>query len=494
LIAQLTTAYTIFRRTTLLSLLTTSALLLICFTYRETSSWREWGELHPTSGTWIATASDASHGLLYRPLDSPLGYGGTRYGPVRTLAQAFLLRAGMGPIHSTFFVGIASMALLLTATFFLMRQMQTPPAFAAALTCTLLAAGGARLAFLAGLSDVLAAGLNFSGLIAINSLVADPSRPRKILTLLIASTLFVLAAFTKITSIFGITAAFFWLLLKGRRRPAFQLAMIFLAEVFVAFLVTEYDSDGRFLSVFRASALAGGNLSGLAGAPDIFFGKLFRADPIAGGFWMAGVTAALFVRPRMQLSTLLLIITTLATIPIFGTPGTDINHLLDLEVASLLCVAVWFNSGRVIATMPVALVIVATLCACQMCVREAGGIERDSPRRQALAALTDAAKSSATGPLLSENPLLPVLAGERPYLLDGFMFAGFTAKDPDLASHMFDDLDHQRFRAVILAPSRGLPEANIPATFTHEVMPHLSASYELIATDGRYLVYLPRLR
>jgi hypothetical protein len=483
-----------FRRCVLVALLIASVLLVICFGYREGISWRDWGDLHPTSGTWIATASDASFGLLYRPIYSSLGYGGCRYAPLRSLIQAALLRVGMGPIGSTFLIGIASMAALLAAAFVLMRQMETPAGFAAAMMCFILAAGAARLAVLAGLSDVLAAALNFWGIIAVVRLTVDPGRHQRIFAVLPASTLFVLALLTKITSIFGIVTALVWLLMRHRGRLASKLAVIFLIEALVAFFATQLASHGRFLSVFAASALAGGAIRGLGEAPIIFFGTLFRSDPVTGGFWIAGVIAAICSRPRMQLATLLLMVTTAATVPIFGTPGTDINHLLDLEVASLLCVAACFTSGRTIAAVPVGLVIAMTLYSCDLCLREAHRIERDSPRAQVEFALADAAGSPLTGPLLSENPLLPILAGERPYLLDGFMFAGFASKRPEFAANLLDDLDHRRFRAVILAPSRGIAEAKLEATFTHEVMPRVRANYELVATDGRYLVFLPRSR
>jgi hypothetical protein len=377
---------------------------------------------------------------------------------------------------------------LFVAMFFLMRGNGTPPGIAAILTILLLAAGAARLAMLAGLSDILAAGINYCGIIVVITLVRKPRSS----AVLLAATLFALAGLTKVTSIFGILTAIIWLVLQRRSKSAALLAAVFVAELAIGGFVVQWISDGRFISVMRGSALVGGNVSDLADAPVIFFGMLVRNDPVSGLFWLAGVIAAVCSRPRLGIATLLLIATTLATIPIFGTPGTDLNHLIDLDVAAILCVAACLGTSRRISLLPVGIVAAGVLLACGLSISEAGAIEKDPPRAQIERALADAQQAKNAGPLLSENPLLPVLLGERPYMVDAFMFAGFAERDPEITRRLFDDLDHRRFRAVILAPSRGLAEAKLPATFTHVVLPRVEANYQLVATDGRYLVYLPK--
>ncbi|MGD0140755.1 MAG: hypothetical protein ABSD28_17955, partial [Tepidisphaeraceae bacterium] len=92
------------------------------------------------------------------------------------------------------------------------------------------------------------------------------------------------------------------------------------------------------------------------------------------------------------------------------------------------------------------------------------------------------------------NPTLPILAGERPYMLDCFMFSVIDLKHPGVGDKLRDDLAHQRFRAVIVTPE-----------LTHNTMPTptdpwpgflilMRTRYELKATEGRNLVYLPKMR
>jgi hypothetical protein len=58
-------------------------------------------------GAWLALASDFSHGILYRPLFGPLGYGGTRFFPLY-----FVLTALIAKFH----LSLESSALILSST------------------------------------------------------------------------------------------------------------------------------------------------------------------------------------------------------------------------------------------------------------------------------------------------------------------------------------------------------------------------------------------
>jgi hypothetical protein len=53
-------------------------------------------------------------------------------------------------------------------------------------------------------------------------------------------------------------------------------------------------------------------------------------------------------------------------------------------------------------------------------------------------------------PILAENPLLPILAGQRPYVLDSFTFRLIAERDQRLAEAMRRAVLDQAFSAVIL--------------------------------------------
>src|SRR5262245_19578317 len=74
-------------------------------------------------GIWLGLAVDASHGVLYRPLDGPDGIGGSRYFPLFYLLIAGGITAGLAPITAGYVVGAASIALLLAGIFIFLRRL-----------------------------------------------------------------------------------------------------------------------------------------------------------------------------------------------------------------------------------------------------------------------------------------------------------------------------------------------------------------------------------
>src|SRR5689334_12527807 len=68
-------------------ILATAALLLIC-ALRTVVSWRHDANMDHVSGVWTTMAQDLLHGVFYRPVAGPLGYGGTRYMPLFFSLQA----------------------------------------------------------------------------------------------------------------------------------------------------------------------------------------------------------------------------------------------------------------------------------------------------------------------------------------------------------------------------------------------------------------------
>ena len=53
-------------------------LFFAAFSVFLVAAWKNYEHLNPTAGVWTASAIDASKGVLYRPIESDIGYGGTR--------------------------------------------------------------------------------------------------------------------------------------------------------------------------------------------------------------------------------------------------------------------------------------------------------------------------------------------------------------------------------------------------------------------------------
>jgi len=548
-------------------LLAASGLLATGCAFRQVVSWRNYGDVEDEGGIWTAIALDAKNGILYRPIVSDIGYGGTRYGPLHVVLHAGLLKAGMAPVDSGFLIGVVTAAAALAGIYQLMRRLKVPASFAIALTSFFLSAFSVRSGILSIKADLLAAALDVWGLIAalplaermrdtcgkefppplvlrgragvgaeglpstvecrsahetptltlprstrggeeeglqnVSRTLAErqqKAESRRWPAILLAGTCFALAAASKVTSLFGIATVVTWLLLRGEMKIAARLVGVFCIGVIAAALAVQWASGGRAMGVFAASAAAGGGLRRLAQAPLYFFPAIFSRDRVVGGFWIAALVMLLTRRNWRSLPTILLGYSTLGTLAIFGSRGTDMNHLMDLHLASLVVLAVACQSGGQalhagwIARFVLLVIAAISLHAAHSCLNDVDYIRQHHPRATMNACLADAAASPVRGPLFAENPMLPILAGERPYVLDCFLFSVIDLKHPSIGDKLRDDLAHQRFRAVI-----------VTGELTHNTMPTptdpwpqflilMRTRYELKATEGRNLVYLPKMQ
>jgi hypothetical protein len=137
------------------------------------------------------------------------------------------------------------------------------------------------------------------------------------------------------------------------------------------------------------------------------------------------------------------------------------------------------------------LVILLTLAAAASSLREVGRI-RQQARREHFAAVMAMVQTEGPGAILSDDPLLPLLAGQRPYLLDCFMFRAVTARDPAIGNKLWNDLAEKKFRVVILSPVGGPTELEHAGSFGEEAIGHILPGYQMIKQEGRFLVFVPR--
>jgi hypothetical protein len=469
-------------------LILAAIVLVLCLAARLITSWHNFGDLFTTSGVWTAMAVDlADDGTLYRQLISPLGYGGTRYAPLYPVLQAGLMRLGMTPIGSGYFLTLIAMAIAAAGLYTLMRRLRVPSTIAGSITCFALAAN----CFLEGVAqihgDPLAIALELWGLVSILSLAdCDPKRTWTPITL--AAICFAFAAAAKVTSIFGIVSAFAWLILHGRRWPALRLAAVWAIDVTVLVLATQWASHGRAIGIFHRTAAGGGGFATLAQGPHRFADAMLHSDHVAFGFWILALALFLIRRTWNSLPALLFFVTTAGTIAIFGSPGTGINHLMSLQVASIIVVGVSLAQLRTLRPVAVGAILLLVAVGVVNCIRQAREIRQDRARDSLEIVLNDIRQSSVPGPIYANDPFIPILADQRPYVLDGFMARLMRQKDPASAGKLWDDLEQVRFSAVI---------TNVhPADWTDVVADdaliarHLD-KYHLESVRGSFQVFLP---
>jgi Dolichyl-phosphate-mannose-protein mannosyltransferase len=465
-----------------------SLLLVLCLGMRLTTSWKTYGDLDTPSGVWATMAVDLVDGnTLYRPIISPLGYGGTRYAPLHPAIQAGLMRLGMGTIDSGYFISLVTTLAALGAIYSLIRRMGLSPLLAAMTALLTLSAN----CFLQGITkihgDPLALALELWGLVVAVARLDRPTRSR-IGSLVLLSIFFALAISAKITSVFGITAVLAWLSLRGRRREALQLFVLWAMGAAILIAATEWVSQWHAIEIFIQTAAGGGGIASLLKGPRRFASVMVYQDRVALGFWILGIAVLLIDRTWKTLPGLFFVVTTMGTVAIFGSPGTGINHLMSLQAASILILGASLAKTQSVRLPVAAAVIALIILGAISCGRQVIELRNHRERERLEAVISDIRRSTVAGPIYANDPLIPILAGQRPYLLDGFMARLIRQKDPASAAKLWDDLQHARFRAVV-THSHPADWSDVVADDA-VIAAHLGR-YRLVSVRDTLQIYLP---
>jgi Dolichyl-phosphate-mannose-protein mannosyltransferase len=475
-------------------LIATSGILVVAVSIRLVVSWRHYGDLGAPGGIVAAIATDLfDDGTLYRPMISDLGYGGTRYAPLFPVLQAGLMRLGMPVIASGYLISFVATIAIIAAIYALMRRMGAPIALAAGAACLVLCGNCFREEIADIRADTLALALDLWGVVMVVDLADRKKTADSWIRLSLIAAIFALSLAAKITSIFGIVAVVAWLSLRGRRGQALRLAAAWVVAVALLSLATQWASHGRAIAVFRAAAAGGGGINYFMRGPERFFEHLLNNDRAVFCFWILAVSILILERSWKSLPALLLIVTTAGTLLIFGSPGTSINHLLDIQAASILFVG-WrlARGGPIHFAVALASALIGIMSV-QACCRQIAEIRQDDNRRRLEAVIRDIRQSTVIGPIYAYDTLIPILAGERPYILDGFISRVQRIENPASANKLWDDLAHARFSAVIPHPYRQEWQESSYERDETLLRSHLDRYY-LRSEHGSDEVYLPKPR
>ncbi|MFQ5449958.1 MAG: hypothetical protein ACE5E9_04980 [Nitrospinaceae bacterium] len=301
----------------------------------------------PTSGVWASLAYDFSKGVFYRPLISEAGYGGTRYMPLFFVLHGFLIQIFGDPLTTGVALTLTAALLLGLGIYFVLRELGVPwrlaLPFAGAVNCTI----SYLLDTLTIRGDFLAAAFNIWAI----GFALKHHASRSKFYLVLSVTAFTCAFLTKFTSLFGLLAVSLFYFFSGHRGSAWKLLLGTGLGIVVSLTAINSISEGRALESFLACATGG--LENMEPYRFIlhFLSEGIR-DPIFFGLF--GFCLVLFVmnaKERWKEFPCLLFGATLAfTLVIYSSPGTASNHLLDLQVAIIIFLAVQFSRNRTHAT------------------------------------------------------------------------------------------------------------------------------------------------
>jgi len=484
------------RRGNLLLLLAAAALGMATAA-RLPASWASGNALNHVSGAWMTLAEDLAQGQFYRPmLDAELGgYGGTRWFPLAFAAHAALRLAGLELVTAGYALSLAIGLLTVAAAFVLLRRTGVAPAPAAAFSVLTLGTFATQYALSSIRYDLLPVALGAFGLAA---LARGPSRR----ALAVASVLFALGFAAKASALTAPAAAVAWLLVRRERRAAISLGALVAAGAVAVVAITDSLSDGRFLAILQATATGGARLRDLLASPVRLAQHLAISDPAAIALLAAAVAVTLVggrrhVRAARRgttgpelLPVLWLGAALAGVLVVFASPGTDENHLAELEVAAALVLGVSWRARGTAGSIARGLAPVT----CALGVLVAAGMARQDLTRSRLAELRAVAAALPPGVVISEDPLLPLVAGQRPFLLDGWALRLGSERDPALALPLLEGFRRDEFAAVVLFEDLDSPSARgwyDRGNLGLEVVGEVARHYRLAERYGRYHLYLP---
>lgn len=468
------------------------ALILLITALRASVCWTNDAEVSHAAGVIITMAADLKNGLFYRPLFGPVGYGGTRYFPLYFCLHALLLKLGMPILLSAYLLSAAGIILLMVGTFYLLRELRVEPWLAACSAGVLLASGSAQLSLVSPHPDGLASALNVWGL----AVIARPRPSRR--KILLASALFTLAWSAKFTTVFGLAAAFVWLLSTGFPHMAWQLAAETLSGYSLVAGAVVFASQGRALEIFRACASGGTNLMLMASGPWNMTIVAAQGDRGLLLFvflaLLAFASLAFSASSWQNLPALFFIATIAVTAAIFGSPGTNNNHLLDIQIAAVILFTTWLanRASPLQKQLGVCAFALATLAAVIPLWHHLKAWDRPyHPRRfqTVLALVGDTQK-----PVLTENPVIPVLRGGQPYVLDPWMVQLLRKRIPNFEEPLLEALRNRSFGAVVLMKNPATDFGRWwyeTASFGPGFVSAVSENYRLALVIDDQRVYLP---
>jgi hypothetical protein len=443
-----------------------------------------------TSGVWMTLAVDYADGLLYRPVLSEAGYGGTRYMPLFFMIHGVLIRLFGDPTLTGVLLMQASVLFMIAGMARLMMLHAVPPALSWAIAGLTLATSLFQQYLTSLNCDYLAAGLSLWGLVFF--LEAQPSPRRAALAKAFASLLFVLAFYTKFSTVYAPAAVFLSLVLTRQWRAVARFSALSLALVAAFALLFVYLSDGRIIDSLTATATGGTDLAYASGLFRRFAMELALFNPAVGICFLLGLAKWVLDGPVRWRSPLHLtfVMVTLVTIATFSSRGIAGNHAIPLAAVSLVLAGTAVTGNRIERRVLAGgfALLGLILLACWM-----PGVP--SPLKTIRAeAIPPSAEIKArvarwlpeNGLMASENPTFAVVAGQPVFVLDAFSLAAFVRNADPAGTDFLQRIRKRDFDVLIgfNPKAEWSPEGGEPVA--------LSAYYMPVDRLGHRTVMIPR--
>ena len=440
-----------------------------------------------TSGVWTALAFDFSEGFLYRPIFSGAGYGGTRYMPLFFMIHGGLIRFGLDPVSAGFVAMQTSVGAMLVVMFLILRRLGLSVLMAAGLALVSLCTSIFQQYVTDVNCDYFAATL---GLIALATYLPAAERPegRSRSHLALAAGFSALAFCTKFTSVYVPAAILLHLALNRRWSDAMFFVGAGVMTVAALVGLLEVTSGGLMWENLARTATGGTEISYAIWFPLRFVEEIFYQNPAVGVLFVTAAIAWLSNSAGQRSSPvgIAFAMNSLATLITFASAGIAGNHVIALQAFSLLMIGACLTDVRIRAVASTSFALLSIfLVAAWLPGVPSPRKSLDIASRETAAELTSAIQEARqyAGPVLSDNPMVPVILGERAYLLDKFSFDKLYRTDPDVRADFESRISNRQFPVIVLSD-----EFDSPA---REIMHY---NYNDAGAVGGFRILVPRTK
>ena len=362
------------------------------------------------------------------------------------------------PVTAGYSLSLATLLFLDLGIYFLLRETGTPKSIAVPLTFLVHASISFQLLTLETRGDFLAAGLNVWGIL----LALKHFRTHSWGLLTLSVGFFVAAIFTKFTTIGGLAVVALYFLIRERRASAIYLTGLTALSTLALLWGVNALSQGKALASFQACALGGFNFDYALKTP-LWFLTVTIQDP----FFFVIMCVAIYLMMKIKIAQwksfvpLYFGFTLVSTFAIFSSPGTDSNHLIDLLIACILVLALQFQRDEkfskgfnfcfLFLIVGILFMWIPGTISIKDHIEPVGRPTRDTIR----------AIAEELGPqtknILSENPMVPLLMGQRPIVMDAFSLRVIARESPAVQADFTRKIENHFFGAIVLLDWSGAP-------------------------------------
>jgi len=463
--------------------------------------------LNHVSGHRMALARFFNAGVFYPPLYDGLHYGGTRIMPLSILLHALAAKLTGEYLVSGRLLTYLTLVAIVAVVCGALRRFRCPLSLAAILAAAVLVIDPAYwIGFSGLLADALAVLLQ---VLAVSTIIDYRGRSGTF----IGAAASALAFTTKFSALWAPFAIAIWFATRERTR-LWPFISAYVGLVVCMMAIVGVVSNGRFFdNLFALSSAGIDGIGALLHSPTLLVRTLFGNTP---ALWALVPVATLAVavsltRRKLSIYDICLICHIPLLFLIFADIGAGENHLLDLEVLSILVIGYASSSGHspdldevfaatassrshglnvlqgVVALFALwitatQLVVYVPEVYSAVDILRSGNAGGHRPLDHWI---------SPTDAILSEDPYVPVARGELPIVTDAFMLLRIGKRYPEVVQALIRRIEGREFDFVVLGAPLEQTSWWERYHFGRSVIDAIDRSYELSATAEGYYLYTP---